>query len=273
MLHSCRVTAVQAGHRSSSSQSLEISGKNYHDDPESDTFADKPLTKPVVNRSPVARKGDSRPNVQATQQIEKLSSIIKQQQEVITRQAQAILQLQAVSYPLLYYIQLISASNSLTTLQIPPRSVDWVVRGVLSRWDHGFHEFSPEASFSYCHPSLRYTFKLLVNANNEVKDSLGVFFVPRRGQEPANKWPITNLIQLELLNLSGEGASGKNKVATLNSQGDKKFFASLAPPETNNIRARGHLKFLNKQELEAGPYLMNDSIVVRVTLLGKVFSA
>eukprot|EP00301_Raphidiophrys_heterophryoidea_P022439 c6596_g1_i1.p1 GENE.c6596_g1_i1~~c6596_g1_i1.p1 ORF type:complete len:550 (+),score=91.68 c6596_g1_i1:295-1944(+) len=154
-------------------------------------------------------------------------------------------------------------------MDVPPRSVDWVVRGLTSKWSSGFKDSSPELCFSLMsNPMLRYSFKVLVLVNcSSSTNRVGVFFVPRRGANPsALKWPINNLVQIDILNVNG----GANKTKVLNKGVTKEYFSQHAPP-AEDIKLGPGLHVLSKEEVESTNYVLDDAIVVRISLLDKTF--
>jgi len=168
-------------------------------------------------------------------------------------------------HPHLYLPYLVSRADSMCVMQVPPCSVDWVVRGIETKWNEGFTQYSEELCFSEMNdPSLRYSFKLGVDANLLASQGhVGVFFIPRRGPNHTDlRWPIANHIRLEVLNVKG----GQNSHFRL-AEASREFFAEHSPPAMGNIRGRGKAKFLTHEEVRTGEFVMQDAIVVRCTLL------
>eukprot|EP00301_Raphidiophrys_heterophryoidea_P023007 c7017_g1_i2.p1 GENE.c7017_g1_i2~~c7017_g1_i2.p1 ORF type:complete len:403 (+),score=66.59 c7017_g1_i2:226-1434(+) len=157
------------------------------------------------------------------------------------------------------------------TLNVPPNSVDWILKGFASRWEAGTELFSSELRFNYVYdPSLRYSFKIHIRLNcDRSKDHVGVYFIPRRGpNHTALKWPIQNKIQMCVLNFSGTG----RKVGLLDGAGARDTYALLCPPSDDSVVGPGTSKFLTKSELMAGDFVTNDSLVIRMTIMDELLS-
>jgi len=212
---------------------------------------------------------------QLTTKVQKQEDTNNQQHKLIVDLQQQLRQVQESVPRQVYIAQLLSPSPATQPresafVEVFPRSVDWVVRGITSKWTQAFREFSQELCFNHIpNPSLRYSFKLCVDVNfSDSKGHIGVFFIPRRGRGHTSlTWPINNHIQVEALSVKG----GAHKTNVMNHQKFKEFFAKQSPPDEDNTEARGFRKFLSKSDVESGEFVMNDGMIVRVTLLDSTF--
>eukprot|EP00301_Raphidiophrys_heterophryoidea_P001223 c10596_g1_i1.p1 GENE.c10596_g1_i1~~c10596_g1_i1.p1 ORF type:complete len:666 (+),score=110.21 c10596_g1_i1:152-2149(+) len=211
-------------------------------------------------------------NKNMAQTLRQQQSVVSQQNDSVTSIQSQLLTLQAYTQPQsVYASQLVQSSNIVPHVQLPPCSVDWVVKGIASKWKAGYSESSPELCFSHVQQqSLKYSFRVLikVNKNADNQEHIGLYFSPGLGSNHTSlKWPIRNHIKCEILNVSG----GKNKSSVFQCGTANQFFKEAAPGNLGSS-SFGWPSFLDKHEtVNSGNFVMNDAIIVRCTLLESTY--